>query len=283
MLYIVNVSGGLTSFEALRRTIERYGKERTRAVFADTLVEDADLYRFLDDQEKLLGIRITRLADGRDPWQVMRDKRCISIGAMAPCSIELKRNVIDRFVAAIEETNTRVFGMSWDEMERMDRLASMLAPAPVWFPLAEPPYVDKCHIADYLRRIGIAPPRLYELGFEHNNCGGGCVKAGQAHWAHLWRTLPERYALWEAKEEEIRSYLQKDVSILKDRRGGKVAHLTLRAFRAELERGERYDKTDWGGCGCFSQSPQLRMDLLLEADVRAAFRAHGVVTREIGA
>ena len=32
MIYAVNVSGGLTSFEALRRTIERYGQANTRAV-----------------------------------------------------------------------------------------------------------------------------------------------------------------------------------------------------------------------------------------------------------
>ena len=40
MKYIVNVSGGLTSFEALRRTIEPHGKENTHAYFADTKQED---------------------------------------------------------------------------------------------------------------------------------------------------------------------------------------------------------------------------------------------------
>ena len=54
MLYIVNVSGGLTSFEALRRTIERHGKDSTVAVFADTKIEDADSYRFLSDQERYM-------------------------------------------------------------------------------------------------------------------------------------------------------------------------------------------------------------------------------------
>jgi 3'-phosphoadenosine 5'-phosphosulfate sulfotransferase (PAPS reductase)/FAD synthetase len=275
MIYVVNVSGGLTSFEALRRTIERYGQANTRAVFADTLIEDADLYRFLDDQERLFGIKIERLADGRTPWQVMKDRRVITIGSMAPCSQELKRAIIDRHIDPwrheLELPITRVFGMSWDEFDRMERLTSMLAPEPVWFPLAEPPFVDKCHIAAYLERFGIKPPRLYNLGFSHNNCGGGCVKAGQAHWAHLWRTLPEQYALWEAKEEEIRTYLGKDVSILKDRRGGETKPLTLRAFREQIERGERYDKTEWGGCGCFAPVQQERMDaLLLEADIRRA-------------
>ena len=33
--------------------------------FADTLIEDADLYRFLDDQERLLASKSKGLADGR--------------------------------------------------------------------------------------------------------------------------------------------------------------------------------------------------------------------------
>src|ERR1700758_3864010 len=100
MKYIVNVSGGLTSFEALRRTIEKHGKDNVHAIFADTLIEDEDLYRFLDDQERYFGIEIERVKDGRDPWQVMKDRRIISIFHHAPCSENLKRNVIDRVIAA---------------------------------------------------------------------------------------------------------------------------------------------------------------------------------------
>ena len=40
-------------------------------------------------------------------------------------------------------------------------------------------------------------------------------------------------------------------------------------FREQIERGERYDKTEWGGCGCFAPVQQERMDApLLEADIR---------------
>src|SRR5579885_2954892 len=213
MRYIVNSSGGLTSWEALRRAIMRHGKENVHAIFADKMIEDEDLYRFLDDQERYFGIKIERIRDGRTPWQVMKDRRVITMQHMAPCSQELKRESNERVIQSRYEpgTYTRVFGMDWTELHRVERLTAALAPQPVWFPLIERPYVDKCHIAAELERIGIAVPRLYNLGFAHNNCGGGCVKAGQAHWAHLLRTLPERYALWEAKEEEIRQYLGKDV------------------------------------------------------------------------
>lgn len=277
MHYIVNVSGGLTSFEALRRTIERHGKENVTALFADTLIEDADLYRFLDDQERYFGIQIVRVADGRTPFQVWRDERAITMQAAAPCSKKLKREVLDTWMAEhfAGQVTTRVFGYSWDEIERMVRLTASLAPVPVWFPLSEPPYVDKCHIADFLATIGIKPPRLYEQGFTHNNCGGGCVKAGQAHWAHLWRTMPERYARWEQEEEAFRCYIGKDVAILRDRTGGSAKPLTLAEFRGRLERGEAYDKDEWGGCGCFAPVQQGRMDeMLLVTSVAPKRSAH---------
>jgi len=277
MKYLVNVSGGLTSFEALKRALAKHGKENVHAYFADTLVEDWDLYRFIMDQERYFGITIERVVDGRTPWQVMKDEGYITLrtksGAeVAPCSKILKRDAIDQIVTAryAPGTYTRVFGYEWSEIDRMNRLAASIAPDLAWFPLAEKPYVDKCHISNFLESIGIAVPRLYTLGFEHNNCGGGCVKAGQAHWAHLYYTLPERYALWERQEEELRLHFKKDVSILKDRRGGQSKPMTLRAFRERLEAGDtNYDKDDWGGCGCFAPVAQTRMDdLLLAVDVK---------------
>lgn len=274
MYYIVNVSGGLTSYEALRRCLERYGHTHTRAVFADTLIEDVDLYRFLDDIERHLAIPITRLADGRTPFDIWYARRAITLrgagAGHAPCSAMLKREVIERWMVEQPGPYTIVAGMSWDEQDRMGRMRAYYAPVPVWFPLAETPYVDKCHIADALEHAGIKVPDLYTEGFSHNNCGGGCVKAGQAHWAHLWRTRPATYAIWEAEETKFRAWLGKDISILNDRRGGGARRpLTLAAFRERLERGEAYDTDEWGGCGCFAPVGQMRMDdLLLEVQPR---------------
>lgn len=122
--FIVNVSGGLTSYEALRRTLLKHGRGNVHAVFADTTIEHRDLYRFLGDMERLLGIEIERLKDGRDPWQVMKDRRAITLRHMAPCSIELKRKMIERMIAEryAPGTYTRVFGMDWSELDRMQRL-----------------------------------------------------------------------------------------------------------------------------------------------------------------
>ena len=85
----------------------------------------------------------------------------------------------------------------------------------------------------------IAVPRLYGLGASHNNCGGGCVKAGHAHFKWLLETLPDVYAEWEREEQGMRDFLGKDVSILTDRRcDGKKKPITLRQFRERIERGQ---------------------------------------------
>jgi len=277
MRYIVNVSGGLTSYEALRRTLAAHGREHTYAVFADTRIEDPDLYRFLDDIEAYLHFPIERIADGRNVFQVWHDEGAITVrvpgsgAGVAPCSQQLKRDVIRRWIARYfaDEPYTLVLGMDWSERDRMERTKKFYAPVPVWFPLEAPPYKDKCHIAAELERAGIKPPALYTEGFLHNNCGGGCVKAGQAHFAHLYKTRPRTYARWEEEEERFRIATGKDVSILNDRRGGGPRRpLTLRAFRERLEAGGEYDRGEWGGCGCFAPVAQARMDdLLLEVAV----------------
>lgn len=54
--HIVSLSGGIGSYETLKRVIAKEGKEKTIAVFCDTMNEDGDLYRFLSDIEEKTGI-----------------------------------------------------------------------------------------------------------------------------------------------------------------------------------------------------------------------------------
>ncbi len=85
------------------------------------------------------------------------------------------------------------------------------------------------------------------------NCGGFCVRAGQGHFANLLEQRPKLFRYHEEREQEIREYLDKDVSILKRQRKGVIYRLTLRQLREELEaeKTEQIDFTDIGGCGCF--------------------------------
>jgi hypothetical protein len=251
MKHVVNLSGGLCSWMAARRVMEQYGNGDMTLLFADVKMEDEDLYRFLNDVERDIGVEIIRIADGRTPWEVFKDERFLGNSRVDPCSRILKRELLDRWHrnnCDVLDTIIHV-GLTWDE-GRLERFAARMAPWKVSAPLCNPPYLTKSDLMYLASQHGIEPPRLNREGFPHNNCGGFCVKAGQAQFALLLRTHPERYAFHEQKERELREYLGKDVSILRDRSNNEVKPLTLEALRLRIECGQRMDEFDWGGCGC---------------------------------
>jgi len=253
MKHIVMFSGGINSWAAARRVADRYGTDHLTLLFADTKIEDEDLYRFLEEAAVDVGGELVKIADGRTIWEVFHDERFLGNHRVDPCSKILKRELIDRWLADnCDPTDTLVaMGFDWSEGHRMDRMRKRDTVWNRWAPLLERPYITREQTMDMLRQQGVRVPRLYELGFQHNNCGGGCVKAGQAAWAHLLKTLPDRYKSWEDNEEEFRRFIGKDVGILTDRRGGTRKVMTLRQFRERVQQSEEYDTQDWGACGCF--------------------------------
>jgi hypothetical protein len=164
----------------------------------------------------------------------------------------LKRQLLDRWRREHDAPGMVDYvGLDWTEPHRITRLAARFQQQG-WrleAPMAEPPYLSKAQMCDEARMDGIKPPRLYALGFSHNNCGGACVKAGQGHWARLLQVMPERYAYHEAQEQALRQQLG-DVSILRDRSGGQSRPLTLKTFRQRVQAGQSYDLFEIGGCGC---------------------------------
>jgi hypothetical protein len=256
---IVMFSGGLGSWAAAKRVSEKHGTDGLKLLFTDTRMEDEDLYRFLDEAAANVGGQLVKIAEGRNPWHVFFDKRFLGNSRVDPCSRILKREMADAWLTAnCDPATTTVYvGIDWTEEHRFTGLRDRRA-VDGWryeAPLCEAPYISKADVMAWLKREGIELPRLYAMGFAHNNCGGFCVKAGQGHFANLLRAMPARYAKHEAMERAIRSYLDKDVSILTDRRGDGVKKvLTLQALRERIEAGEQIDAFDIGGCGCFVEA-----------------------------
>jgi hypothetical protein len=271
--HIVLMSGGLASFEAGRRVLERFGKQDVRFWFFDTLIEDEDLYRFLQDSEAYLGVEVERFVEGRHIWEVFHDKRYIGNSRVDLCSRILKREYLERLLAEQyrEKAVVLYMGLEWTEEPRIERVKSEWKKKGyhVEFPLRWEPLLFPGDFYDLVCEAGVSPPRLYNLGFPHNNCGGACVKAGIKQWSLLWRTFPDRFLWHEKQEDQVRRYLHKDVSILRDRRGGKMQPLTLEALRLRLER-KVAESGDIDGyidsmpndfaCSCFIPSRQLSDD-----------------------
>lgn len=263
--HVVMFSGGAGSWYTGRRVIDTRVRpgDHVELIFADTQTEDDDLYRFLVDvTADLFGRAVDRGADihlqylteGRDVWQIFFDVQFIGNTRIDPCSRILKRDLIRRDLEArFSPADTVVYlGIDWTEEHRFAKAQPYWAPFEVSAPLCERPFVDKDGVLAELETAGIDPPRLYAMGFPHNNCGGFCIKAGQGMFKLLLENLPERYAYHEAREQEFREHFGKDVAILRDRRGGTTKPLTLTALRQRVQGGEQVDEYDLGGCACFT-------------------------------
>jgi hypothetical protein len=257
--HVVMFSGGIGSWAAATRVAARHGTADLVLLFTDTKIEDPDLYRFLHEAAAHVGGRLVQIADGRTPWEVFRDVKFLGNSRVDPCSRILKREIADKWlIDHCNPADTTVYvGIDWSEEHRFTRLAARKAERGWHYeaPLCEPPYILKPQMFELLAAAGIRRPRLYDFGMQHNNCGGGCVKAGVGHFARLLRVLPDVYAEWERQEDTLRGQLG-EVSILRDRTGGTSTPLSLQAFRERIEAGHQPDLWDIGGCGCFLDEPE---------------------------
>lgn len=256
--HLVYYSGGVGSWAAARRLSVQGHVDILTLLFADTLIEDEDLYRFLDESveniKQYCEVDFVRITEGRDVWQVFEDVKYIGNSRIDPCSRILKREFMDawRDEHCDPKHTVLYYGIDWTEQHRLDRVKERVGDWFIQAPMCEEPFLNKGDMIDWLAKEGIKPPRLYELGFPHNNCGGFCVKAGQAQFRLLLRHFPERYKQHEEKEQEVaRKIGSENATILRDRRNNKTTPLSLRAFRERIEKQpDLFDQFDWGGCGC---------------------------------
>lgn len=249
--FCVMYSGGLTSWAAARRIVDVHGTDGVVLLFADTKIEDPDLYRFLGESSALLGLSVTRIEDGRTPWQTFRDARFIGNTRVDICSRTLKRDLLDcwRNKHCDQGTTTLVFGLDWSERHRIIRHRERMKPWHALYPLDEKPYVTKADIAADLATSGVRQPALYDEGFPHNNCGGFCVKMGLAQARHLYRVRPATYLHHEAEERETMRLHPRTRPFLRLRKHGRTRGISMEAFRKLIEQQPMlFDNHGWG-CG----------------------------------
>lgn len=236
--HVVQFSGGIGSFAVAVRVARRYGTRNLTLLIADTGIEDDDLWRFADDTSQLLGVPLTKVADGRTPWEVFRDVRFLGNDRLAPCTRLLKQIPCREWMEQHADPDDTLVYVGIENTKRdrarIPAIARNWKPWVTRFPLCGKwePARTKEELLDEARSLGVAPPRMYELGFAHNNCGGTCVRAGQRQWRHLLKVLPERYEYAQEREEELRQLLG-DVSILRKRCGRESRPLPLSLLREQ--------------------------------------------------
>lgn len=241
MTEIHSVSGGLAS--AANAILAARAGVPYVMVFADTTIEDDDLHRFLYDLETYLGQPIIRLKDGRDPWDVFVDVQFIGNSQTAHCSKFLKTAQVKKFADAVcRPDDPIILGMYPGDVERI-----------------------------VVQEAGIKKPRIYEMGFPHNNCGGMCVRAGQGQFARLLDLRPALYARQEQRNEYARKAIEAKTAVriangtyrgknekgsaggfIRVTRNGETEYLHMKEFREHVQSGELIPaRYEMGGCGCF--------------------------------
>lgn len=204
MKHIIFYSGGIGSWAAAKRVVEKHGKENVILLFTDTMMEDSDLYRFINETVAEMDVEYVYLADGRTPWEVFKDIKYLGNSRIAQCSHFLKQKLAKKWIKENYKPDECVLylGIDWTEAHRTVAPAKNYAPYKVEYPMCEEPYMTKGEMIEQLESLGIKQPELYKLGFSHNNCGGFCVRAGQGHFANLLKKKPELYKYHEERERD---------------------------------------------------------------------------------
>ena len=256
MKHIVSYSGGLGSAITAKHICDTYGRENVTLLFADTNMEDEDLYRFNKDVVKLLGCEFVSIADGRDVWQVFSDVKFIGNSRIDPCSKILKRQLLEQWIKREYKPDGCIvwIGIDCSEEHRLAPIVRRYIPYNYRSYLIENDvFLTTEYKQQWCNDNSIVIPRLYTMGFAHNNCGGFCVKSGLGQFKKLYENLPDRYKYHEDKELELISLNPKLRPFLKKMVKGVNYYLTLKEYREnylEPKLVTEEESMEFGGCGC---------------------------------
>ena len=253
---LCSMGGGFSSTAWLPRVLlETYPKEQIHFVTAVLPNEHPSMWKLYDAVTRRLDIKVTYIAydkladnkyqivtpENRDntirlwtPFDIFDDVKVLGNSRFDHCSRILKRETIFNYVKDnYPEKNVKLaVGIHKEEIDRMLAIYENWKAKgyEVLFPLIDLEKPSKEEQSRLLLEWYDSVLDLYELGFEHNNCHGACIKAGQRQWALLWYYYPNVYRTWEIREAQWREK-NGEYSILKKRMDGKTVYLTLKEFR----------------------------------------------------
>jgi hypothetical protein len=186
---VSNFSCGAASAVATKLLLSEFGRERVFIVNAFVKEEHPDGRRFLADCEKWFDHPIVVVRDtkyGASAREVWRRKRFMNSALGAPCSMLLKRQVID---AVCQPGDVFAFGFTADaaDVKRAQRFLDGGAICPL---------IDrnltKADCLAMVERAGLVLPAMYQLGFANNNCIG-CCKGGEGYWDFTRQVFPDDF------------------------------------------------------------------------------------------
>lgn len=185
---VIWFSCGAASACAAKLGVEKYPD--AVVVYCNTLVnEHPDNIRFLRDVEAWTGKSVMLISSPKykSVDDVIQIKKYMSGPSGAPCTLELKKK--PRFSFQLPG-DLNIFGLTVEERRRIKTFEGNNTDLDLEWILRDAGLTHADCIG-MLKDAGIAPPVMYGLGFNNNNCLG-CVKAGGvAYWSLVRKHFPD--------------------------------------------------------------------------------------------
>jgi len=171
--------------------------------YCETGAEDIDNSRFLDDCERWFGRSVLRLKSEKyaDTWDVWVRRRYIAGIEGAPCTSELK---IEPRLAFQQPGDIHIFGYTADasDVRRADALRENWPDLQIRTPLIERG-ITKAACLAMIQSAGIAPPRVYAMGFPNANYIPCCKATSPSYWALVRQRFPAEFDRMAALSREL--------------------------------------------------------------------------------
>ena len=217
------ISAGVSSFIAgyvIKDTVDEF-------IYTHIDNQHPDSLRFIKDCEKVLGKKITILQSNyKSVDNVIKTFGFINGPYGAKCTEILKKRVRKEWEYGKKDL-TYVWGFDVDERHRAERLLESMPEFKHEFPLIDNSLTKQdCHaIAD---RLGIKRPKMYDLGYQNNNCVG-CIKGGMWYWNKIRTDFPEVFESSAKLERDIGASIIKGVYLdeLEPNRGRKEEEISV--------------------------------------------------------
>lgn len=235
MKHVISVGGGLSSTVFLpMEVLKTVPAKDVVMVMAKLPNEDPDVWRLVKAAEDKFGIEVQMIGTNETPFDVFNRAAFLGNSRIDPCSDQLKREVMRNWVMKTYPLGTAILytGIGAYEIDRQMKIVKRWKEAgyEMRMPLIDKPELTREYMMSQCLEMFEFIPRLYLMGFSHNNCGGACIKAGMKEWARLLYFLPDVYSWWAENERQWR-LVHGNYTILKRQIKGETNYMTLDEFR----------------------------------------------------
>lgn len=192
-------SAGVSSALATKLMI----KEIDEIIYTHIEDQHSDTMRFVKDCQRWFKKKITIMqSEYKTVENVCLASSYINGVHGAPCTKILKRRIRQEWELNHTQFSLRyVWGFDSAEKKRAKRIKALLLEYDHVFPLIEK-QIDKETAHAILKREGIKRPKMYDMGYNNNNCVG-CVKGGMGYWNHIRIDFPKIFKARAILERKI--------------------------------------------------------------------------------